>query len=104
MCVSASTVVVQRAGDVIPQIVRVIEKLRPKSAKPYKFPEKCPVCWSHAGGREIDEKTGKVDVYCRYTGWLICNAQAVERLKHFVSRDAFDIEGIGETHRRFPRR
>ena len=88
------TVVVQRAGDVIPQIVRVIEDKRPRSAKPYEFPHKCPACGSHAV-REKDEKTGKEDVDRRCTGGLICAAQAVERLKHFVGRAAFDIEGFG---------
>src|SRR3984957_18297104 len=90
------TVVIQRAGDVIPQIVRVIEDKRPKNARPYKFPTKCPVCGSHAV-REVDEKTGKQDVDRRCTGGLICDAQTVERLKYFVSRDAFDIEGLGGT-------
>ncbi len=91
------TVVVQRAGDVIPQIVRVILEKRPRGAKPYEFPHKCPACGSHAV-REIDEKTGKTDVDRRCTGGLICPAQAVERLRHFVSRDAFDIEGMGGTY------
>jgi len=91
------TVVVQRAGDVIPQIVRVILEKRPRGAKPYVFPDKCPACGSHAV-REVDEKTGKTDVDRRCTGGLICPAQAVERLKHFVSRDAFDIEGLGGTY------
>jgi len=90
------TVVIQRAGDVIPQILRVILEKRPKSAKPYKFPEKCPVCGSHAV-REVDEKTGKMDVDRRCTGGLICDAQTVERLKYFVGRDQFDIEGLGGT-------
>ena len=91
------TVVVQRAGDVIPQIVRVIEEKRPRAAKPYKFPEKCPACGSHAV-REVDEKTGRAEAARRCTGGLICPAQAVERLRHFVSRNAFDIEGLGEKH------
>ncbi|HEX4158158.1 MAG TPA: NAD-dependent DNA ligase LigA [Rhizomicrobium sp.] len=91
------TVVVQRAGDVIPQIVRVIPEKRPRGAKPYVFPDKCPVCHSHAV-REIDEKTGEPEAARRCTGGLICSAQAVERLKHFVSRNAFDIEGLGEKH------
>jgi DNA ligase (NAD+) len=90
------TVVIQRAGDVIPQVVRVLLEQRPKSAKPYKFPDKCPICHSHAV-REVDEKTGKVDVDRRCTGGLICDAQTVERLKYFVARDAFDIEGLGGT-------
>src|SRR5215475_2872028 len=90
------SVVIQRAGDVIPQILRVITEKRPKSAKPYKFPEKCPVCGSHAV-REVDEKTGKMDVDRRCTGGLICDAQTVERLKYFVGRDQFDIEGLGGT-------
>ncbi|MGE3529827.1 MAG: NAD-dependent DNA ligase LigA, partial [Methyloceanibacter sp.] len=89
------TVVVQRAGDVIPQIVRVIEEKRPKGAKPFVFPKVCPVCGSHAV-READETPGAGGVVRRCTGGLICAAQAKERLKHFVSRLAFDIEGLGE--------
>jgi len=81
---------------VIPQILRVIEEKRPKNAKPYKFPQLCPVCGSHAV-REVDEKTGKMDVDRRCTGGLICDAQTVERLKYFVGRDQFDIEGLGGT-------
>ena len=90
------TVVIQRAGDVIPQILRIIPEKRPKNARPYKFPHICPVCGSHAV-REVDEKTGKVDVDRRCTGGLICDAQTVERLKYFVGRDQFDIEGLGGT-------
>src|SRR5690606_9071184 len=79
------TVVVQRAGDVIPQIVSVVLEKRPANAKEFVFPETCPVCGSHAV-REMDEKTGKRDAVRRCTGGLICEAQQIERLKHFVSR------------------
>ncbi|QGM45291.1 NAD-dependent DNA ligase LigA [Methylocystis heyeri] len=89
------TVVVQRAGDVIPQIVEVRLDKRPPDAKPYEFPHVCPVCGS-AALREIDEKTGEADVVRRCTGSLVCAAQAVERLKHFASRNAMDIEGLGD--------
>lgn len=88
------TVVVQRAGDVIPQIVRVIEDKRKKSAVPFEMPEQCPVCGSHAV-RDSDEATGGGDVVRRCTGGLICPAQAKERLKHYVSRNAVDIDGLG---------
>ena len=89
------TVVVQRAGDVIPQVLAVVLDKRPADSAPYVFPETCPICGS-AALREIDEKTGEADVVRRCTGTLICPAQAVEGLKHFVSRNAFDIEGLGE--------
>ena len=89
------TVIVQRAGDVIPQILGAVLEKRPPDAKPFEFPSLCPVCGSHAV-RDINEKTGKVDAVRRCTGGLICPAQAVERLRHFVSRHAFDIEGLGE--------
>ncbi|MDI7924100.1 NAD-dependent DNA ligase LigA [Ferirhizobium litorale] len=87
-------VIVQRAGDVIPQIVDVVMDHRPAEAEPYRFPTKCPVCGSHAV-RDVNEKTGKVDAVRRCTGGFVCKAQAVEHLKHFVSRNAYDIEGFG---------
>ncbi len=88
------TVTVQRAGDVIPQIVAVIMEKRPRGAVAYEFPKVCPACGSHAEREERD--TGKTDVVRRCTGGLICPAQRVERLKHFASRNAFDIEGLGD--------
>ena len=88
------TVVIQRAGDVIPQIVKVILDKRPANSAPYEFPHTCPVCGSPAV-REVNEKTGKEDARRRCTGELICAAQAIERLRHFVSRNAMDIEGLG---------
>ncbi|MFN3837807.1 MAG: NAD-dependent DNA ligase LigA [Brevundimonas sp.] len=84
------TVALQRAGDVIPQILGVVDpKPETERAPRFKFPEHCPVCGSEAV-REGDE------VKRRCTGGLICDAQIVERLKHFVGRRAFDIEGLGE--------
>jgi DNA ligase (NAD+) len=88
------TVVVQRAGDVIPQIVDVNLAARPHDAKPYEFPIVCPECGSDAV-REINPNTGREDSVRRCTGALVCPAQAVERLRHFVGRDTFDIEGLG---------
>jgi len=87
-------VIVQRAGDVIPQIVDVVMDERKEGAEPYRFPTTCPVCGSHAV-RDINEKTGKIDAVRRCTGGFVCRAQAVEHLKHFVSRNAYDIEGLG---------
>ncbi len=93
------TVRIQRAGDVIPQVCLCV-KDKPRGPKEYVFPKDekgnfiCPVCGS-AAIREIDEKTGVADVVRRCTGGLVCAAQAIERLKHFASRNAMDIEGLG---------
>jgi len=89
------TVVIQRAGDVIPQVVEVVlEKRDAEESTAFDFPKTCPVCGSHAI-REINPTSGKEDVVRRCTGGLICEAQVVETLKHFVSRNAFDIDGLG---------
>ena len=88
-------VMLQRAGDVIPQILDVDLAKRGDDAEPFEFPTNCPACGSHAV-RDINEKTGKEDSVTRCTGSLICPAQAVERLKHFVSRGALDIDGLGD--------
>ena len=88
---AGDTIVVQRAGDVIPQVVRVIAEKRPKGSEPFDFPTQCPEC-----GSAVIQEDGEVVRRC--TGGLICPAQALERLKHFVSRDAFDIEGFGGKH------
>ncbi|MEP3046264.1 MAG: NAD-dependent DNA ligase LigA [Roseibium sp.] len=92
---AGDTVKIQRAGDVIPQIVDVDLEKRPAEAKPFVFPIVCPACGSHAV-REENEKTGRKDAIRRCTGGLICPAQVTEKLKHFVSRNAFDIEGFGD--------
>lgn len=89
------TVTVKRAGDVIPRVEAVDLSKRPADSKPYEFPTRCPVCDSHAT-RELNPRTGKEDAVRRCTGGLICAAQSVERLKHFVSRDAMDIDGLGD--------
>ncbi|WP_336487143.1 NAD-dependent DNA ligase LigA [Methylobacterium nigriterrae] len=91
------TVVVQRAGDVIPKVMDVVIEKRPADAEPYEFPTTCPACGSRAV-RETNPRTGRLDAVRRCTGGLICPAQSIERLKHFVSRNAFDIEGFGETY------
>ncbi len=88
-------VAVQRAGDVIPQIIGPVLAEGEARGEPFQFPDTCPACGS-AALREIDPKTGVADVVRRCTGGLICPAQAVERLKHFCSRNALDIEGLGD--------
>ncbi|MGD9649932.1 MAG: NAD-dependent DNA ligase LigA [Dongiaceae bacterium] len=85
------TVLIQRAGDVIPQVLGRIEGKRDKGSKAYKFPDHCPVCGSAA-----IRETGEVARRC--TGGLICPAQASLRLRHFVSKGAFDIDGLGKQH------
>jgi DNA ligase (NAD+) len=87
-------VIVQRAGDVIPQIVSVVLGKRDASSVPYQLPQTCPVCGSHAVREE--RASGKADAVRRCTGGLVCSAQQVERLKHFAARQAFDIEGLGD--------
>ncbi|SNZ09037.1 NAD-dependent DNA ligase LigA [Cohaesibacter gelatinilyticus] len=88
------TVIVQRAGDVIPQIVGVVLDKRSVDSKPYEPLTECPVCGSHAVREQKDGD--KEDVIRRCTGGMICPAQAIEQLKHFVSRNAMDIDGMGE--------
>lgn len=83
------TVVVHRAGDVIPEIVRVIPELRPKDARDFVMPEFCPVCGSHAY-----KEDGEKDRHC--SGGLFCRAQRAQSILHFVSRKAMGIDGIGE--------
>ncbi|RBM86009.1 NAD-dependent DNA ligase LigA [Vibrio paracholerae] len=83
------TVVIRRAGDVIPQIVSVVLERRPESAKPIVFPTRCPVCQS-----DVERVEGEAVARC--SGGLICQAQRKEALKHFVSRKAMDVEGLGD--------
>lgn len=87
------TVLVQRAGDVIPQVVGPVLALRPHGARPFVFPDICPACGAHA---VRESENGVLDAVRRCTAGLACPAQAVERLKHFVSRRAMDIDGLGE--------
>ncbi len=83
------TLVVRRAGDVIPQVVRVVSELRPREAQPIVFPDRCPVCRS-----PLERTPGEAAVRC--TGGLVCRAQRRESIRHFASRGALDIEGLGD--------
>jgi DNA ligase (NAD+) len=85
------TVIIKRAGDVIPQIVKVVTEKRQSTSQAYEFPHKCPECGSRAVKKDDEVRR-------RCTGGLVCSAQSVECLKHFVSRNAFDIGGIGGRH------
>ncbi len=89
------TVIIQRAGDVIPQVVDVVIDKRPKSAKPYHFPKKCP-CYLHTDIVRETTATGEEGARARCTGEFACPFQKIEHLKLFASRRAFDIEGLGE--------
>jgi len=89
------TVIIQRAGDVIPQVVDVVIDKRPKSAKPYHFPKKCP-CYLHTDIVRETTATGEEGARARCTGGFACPFQKIEHLKLFASRRAFDIEGLGE--------
>jgi DNA ligase (NAD+) len=83
------TVIVRRAGDVIPEVVGVVKSKRPRSAKKFRMPKKCPVC-----GSEVERLEGEAVARC--TGGLFCPAQRREAIKHFASRRALDIEGLGD--------
>ena len=89
------TVTIQRAGDVIPQVLGVVKEKRPRGAKPYKFPTHCP-CPLHTEVLRDTTATGEEGVVARCTGEFACPYQKIEHLRHFVSRRAFDIEGLGE--------
>src|SRR5215475_8026247 len=89
------TVTIQRAGDVIPQVLGVVMEKRPKDAKPYKFPTHCP-CPLHTEVVREATATGEAGAVARCSGEFACPYQKVEHLKHFVSRRAFDIDGLGE--------
>src|SRR6476659_9700850 len=89
------TVIVQRAGDVIPQVVDVVLDKRPKNARPYQFPKRCP-CPLHTDVFSEEAATGEEGARARCTGEFACPYQKIEHLKLFVSRRAFDIDGLGE--------
>lgn len=85
------SVIVRRAGDVIPEVVRVIAELRPADTQPWTMPARCPVCDS-----AIEREEGEVAARC--TGGLVCAAQRREAIRHFASRRAMDIDGLGERY------
>ena len=90
---------VQRAGDVIPQVIEVIKSKRKDNLKEIKIPNKCPVCGAPTEKELLsdkDEKKMSYEKYIRCTGGFTCSSQAKERLKHFVSKEAFDIDGLGD--------
>jgi DNA ligase (NAD+) len=89
------TVRIQRAGDVIPQVLEVIPEKRPRGAKPYEFPKKCP-CHLHTDVVREKTASGEEGAVARCSGEFACPYYVVEHLKHFVSRRAFDIDGLGE--------
>ncbi len=89
------TVTVQRAGDVIPQVLGVVRERRPRDAQPYVFPQTCPCPLATAVVRDRTA-AGEVGARARCSGELACPYQRIEHLRHFVSRRAFDIEGLGE--------
>jgi DNA ligase (NAD+) len=89
------TVQIQRAGDVIPQVLGVIPEKRPRGAKAYEFPKRCP-CPLHTEVVRDQTAAGEEGAVARCTGEFACPYQAVEHLKHFVSRRAFDIDGLGD--------
>ncbi len=89
------TVTIQRAGDVIPQVLGVVPEKRPKNAKPYPFPKTCP-CHLHTPVVRDETATGEAGAVSRCSGEFACPYQRTEHLKHFVSRRAFDIDGLGE--------
>jgi DNA ligase (NAD+) len=94
------TVIIQRAGDVIPQVVDVVPDKRPRDARPYHFPKKCP-CPLHTDVVREETATGEEGARARCTGEFACPYQKIEHLKLFASRRAFDIEGLGEKQLEF---
>jgi DNA ligase (NAD+) len=90
------TVVIQRAGDVIPQVVEVVLERRPEGSVEFEFPRVCPCPLATPAEREVNPRTGERAVVRRCSGEFACPYQRKEHLKHFVSRKAFDIEGLGE--------